>query len=362
LAFIGNKKKNFEYQGSLLLTKNENNTMTVINKLPIEKYLYSVISSEMSSLASLELLKAHAVISGSFAHYQMLNKENSTKKDMIITDDEIYRWYNREAHIKFDVCSDDHCQRYQGTSKIFSDNAEKAIKETFGLTLMSNNKICDAKYYKSCGGWTEQFSSAWENIDYDYLQASADFSENPANFNYPLSDEKNAELWIKGNPPAYCNVTNVSILKKILPDFDQKTPDFYRWKITYSQECLQSILKKKLNIDFGLIKKIIPLKRGNSGRIYLIKIAGSKKEMTIGKELEIRRALSESHLYSSAFIVETESKTDSDIPDIFHITGAGWGHGVGLCQIGAAQMAENGFLYTDILKHYYKNSSLTKLY
>ena len=363
IGFHWEQKKDFEYQGSLVLFPNiDGKTMTVINRLPVEKYLYSVISSEMSSLSSIELLKAHSIISRSFVLYQILNKETASTPAMISNENEVRKWYNREAHNVYDVCSDDHCQRYQGTTKIFTEAAGVAIRETYGLTLIFNGKICDAKYYKACGGFTEEFSAAWEDIDYGYLQAFHDNESLPENFEYPLDVEKNAEAWIKNAPTAYCNVNDEKILSKILPDFDQKTPDFYRWKISYTQEQLSEILKKKLKKDFGRIISIEPLQRGKSGRIVKMKITGDKKIFIIGKELEIRRALSESHLYSSAFVVEALDPDETGIPQKFDIIGAGWGHGVGLCQIGAAVMAEKGFSYIDILKHYYRNSLLRKMY
>ena len=335
-----------------------------INILPLENYLSSVISSEMSATSSLELLKAHSVISRSWLLNQ-IEKHNQSKSEQsdnffsfTKTDKEIVRWYDREDHSLFDVCADDHCQRYQGISKGITPNAAKAIKETTGEVLLSNNEICDARFSKCCGGATEEYQYCWDNNPKDYLIALKDDKEGAE---IDLTSEATAHQWIVDSPDAFCNTTDKKILSQVLKDYDQETKDFYRWEISYSQEELKELISKKLNTDLGDIIDMIALERGKSGRIYRLKIVGSEKEIIIGKELEIRRVLSNSHLYSSAFIIE-KSVDSNNIPTSFTLKGAGWGHGVGLCQIGAAVMGEQGFDYKEILLHYYKNVEIKKIY
>ena len=343
----------------------EDNNICAINELPVETYLTSVISSEMRATSSLELLKAHAVISRSWLLAQMEQRKaenNNVEKQpsFFKTNEEIVRWYDREDHKRFDVCADDHCQRYQGITKAANKHVVEAIQQTAGEILTSHGEICDARYSKCCGGAVEEFQYCWENIKKPYLQALPDTL--PDSTPLPdLTDEAVARQWILSSPDAFCNTTDQKVLSQVLNDFDQETTDFYRWSQTYSQAEVKQLLEEKLEVQFGDIIDLVPLERGKSGRIYRLKIVGKERTLIIGKELEIRRALSKSHLYSSAFIVEKADIKD-DVPQKFIIKGAGWGHGVGLCQIGAAMMGKQGYRYEEILLHYYKGAEITKAY
>ena len=355
--FHWERKETQVFNGTLRLVV-EADKITAINQLPVERYLTSVISSEMSATSSIELLKAHAVISRSWLLAQMEKRKQLTGGQnsffsFIKNDDELIRWYDREDHQIFDVCADDHCQRYQGITKAGNRSVEAAVKATKGQILMYGDEICDARYGKCCGGMTEEFQYCWEDKPKPYLLAIPDNakSKHPA----PLSDEANADQWIRTTPDAFCNTHDKEILSQVLNDYDQETTEFYRWHVEYTQEELSKLVNEKLKDDFGLITDLIPLERGKSGRIWKLKIVGTKKTFTIGKELEIRRALSESHLYSSAFVVD---KQDGK----FILTGAGWGHGVGLCQIGAAVMSTQGYNYDQILLHYYRGAEIKKIY
>ena len=343
----------------------ENNNICAINELPVETYLISVISSEMRATSSLELLKAHAVISRSWLLAQMEQRKaennNAVKQPSLFkTDNEIVRWYDREDHKHFDVCADDHCQRYQGITKAANKHVVEAIKQTAGEILTSRGEICDARYSKCCGGAVEEFQYCWENIRKPYLQALPDTM--PDTTSLPnLTNEAVARQWILSSPNAFCNTTDQKVLSQVLNDFDQETTDFYRWTQIYSQAEVKQLLEEKLEVQFGNIIDLIPMERGKSGRIYRLKIIGTQRTLIIGKELEIRRALSKSHLYSSAFVVEKVDIKDG-VPQQFIIKGAGWGHGVGLCQIGAAMMGVQGYRYDEILLHYYKSAEITKAY
>lgn len=343
----------------------EDNNICAINELPVETYLTSVISSEMRATSSLELLKAHAVISRSWLLAQMEQRKaenNNVEKQpsFFKTNEEIVRWYDREDHKRFDVCADDHCQRYQGITKTANKHVVEAIQQTAGEILTSHGEICDARYSKCCGGAVEEFQYCWENIKKPYLQALPDAL--PDTTPLPdLADEAVARQWILSSPDAFCNTTDQKVLSQVLNDFDQETTDFYRWSQTYSQAEVKQLLEEKLEVLFGDIIDLVPLSRGKSGRIYRLKIVGKERTLIIGKELEIRRALSKSHLYSSAFIVEKADIKDG-VPQKFIIKGAGWGHGVGLCQIGAAMMGKQGYRYEEILLHYYKGAEITKAY
>ncbi|MBF1468247.1 SpoIID/LytB domain-containing protein [Prevotella pallens] len=343
----------------------ENNNICAINELPVETYLISVISSEMRATSSLELLKAHAVISRSWLLAQMEQRKaennNAVKQPSLFkTDEEIVRWYDREDHKHFDVCADDHCQRYQGITKAANKHVVEAIKQTAGEILTSCGEICDARYSKCCGGAVEEFQYCWENIRKPYLQALPDTM--PDTTSLPnLTNEAVARQWILSSPNAFCNTTDQKVLSQVLNDFDQETTDFYRWTQIYSQAEVKQLLEEKLAMQFGDIIDLIPMERGKSGRIYRLKIIGTQRTLIIGKELEIRRALSKSHLYSSAFVIEKVDIKDG-VPQQFIIKGAGWGHGVGLCQIGAAMMGVQGYRYDEILLHYYKSAEITKAY
>lgn len=361
--FHWERKEKQRFIFSLSLIK-DGKQVVAINRIPLERYLTSVISSEMSAKSSIELLKAQAVIARSWLIAQIYKPEEpaevkEAKKTSAEFKDELVKWYDREDHKLYDVCADDHCQRFQGVTKIISESSFVAIEQTRGIVILHSGSICDARYSKCCGGITESFENVWEPVKHPCLASIVDYKYEPENYNLDFSDEKNAEEWITGNPPAYCNTTDDKILSHILVDYDKETKDFFRWRVEYSQEELSSIVKEKSKIDFGEIIDLVPVERGDSARLVKLKIVGTKKTLTIGKELEIRRILSKTHLYSSAFIVK---KIGSEIPEKFILYGAGWGHGVGLCQIGAAVMAERGYNFDEILLHYFSNSELKKIY
>ena len=311
----------------------ENGKLTGINVIHVEDYLTSVISSEMSATASLELLKAHAVISRSWLLAQIQKNKEITEAQanysaFTQTDEELIRWYDREDHTRFDVCADDHCQRYQGITRASTDIVKQAISATRGQVLTSDGKICDARFSKCCGGAFEEFQYCWEDIKYPYLAQQRD-SKTHATLP-DLTQEVEADRWIRTSPEAFCNTTDKKILSQVLNNYDQETTDFYRWKVEYTQEELSALILKRSGIDYGQIIDLIPIARGTSGRLWKLKIVGTKRTLTIGKELEIRRTLSTSHLYSSAFVVDVEEENEEGIPQRFTLTGAGWGHGVGL--------------------------------
>ncbi len=364
------------FQGALSVFAADDDTLTAINELALEEYLASVISSEMSAAAPLEFLKAHAVTSRSWL-MAMLEKKDAVDRDgeavaggndvsmannrqeghLPPAGGEIISWYGREEHARFDVCADDHCQRYQGVTKIITDQVRQAIDVTRGIFLVHNGGICDARYHKACGGRTEDFANVWENIAVPYLTSVSDAPEDFP----PATSEEDAERWMNSSPPAYCNTTDSHALRLVLPSFDQETTDFFRWEVSYPREELETLIFRKSGIDFGELHALIPLERGPSGRIIRLRIVGSKHTVIVGKELEIRRWLSPSHLYSSAFIVRSERDDDGKAVR-FRLEGAGWGHGVGLCQIGAAMMAMQGYPMEDILGHYFRGATLKKLY
>ena len=353
------------FLGTLKLVVDEEK-IVAINILPVEDYLTSVISSEMSANSSLELLKAHAVVSRSWLFAQIEKRKAMNGKDegffsFIKTKDEYIRWYDREDHTIFDVCADDHCQRYQGITKASNATVAEAVRATRGRLLMHGNKICDARFSKCCGGATEEFEYCWEDKHYPYLSAIRDAEKEE---NRPLPDltkEEEAEHWIRKAPKSFCDTHDKKILSQILNHYDQETTDFYRWKVRYTQEELSELIRTNTKTDYGDILDLVPIQRGSSGRICKLKIVGSQKTMIIGKELEIRRTLSNSHLFSSAFVVD-KGEIKNGIPQWFLLSGAGWGHGVGLCQIGAAVMGEKGYTYEEILLHYYKGAEIRKFY
>ncbi len=365
IAFHWQQKQNQQFRGAIKFVK-ENGKITAVNYLSIEDYLVSVISSEMSANSSIELLKAHAIISRSWLFAQIEKKNAIAKsekkfKSVQKTEGELIRWYDREDHTLYDVCADDHCQRYQGITMLYAHNAQKAIEETTGMVLTYDGKICDTRFSKSCGGISEAFENVWEPVEYPYLKPIIDYKFPPDGFELDLTKEENAVKWIKSNPEAFCNTTDERVLSQFLVDYDRETKDFYRWKVVYTQEEIAGLIKKKSGIDFGDILDFEPVERGYSGRLVKLKIIGSKKTLTIGKELEIRKVLSEAHLYSSAIVIE-KSDVQNGVPQKFTIYGAGWGHGVGLCQIGAAVMSDLGYKFDEILTHYFKNAKIRKLY
>ncbi|VAW16449.1 Amidase enhancer [hydrothermal vent metagenome] len=363
--FHWEQKENQRFQGALKLII-EQGKITAINILSLEDYLISVISSEMKATSSLELLKSHAIISRSWLIAQIEKQEslvgaNKGYESTFESEGEFIRWYDREDHKDFHVCADDHCQRYQGTTRSNKPGVVKAVNQTRGVILSYNGQICDARFSKCCGGVAELFENCWEPVNHPYLTKVIDNPEPPKGFDLNLEVEGNAERWMLNSPDAFCNTNDEEVLKQVLNEYDRTAKDFYRWKVEYTQGELSHLILKRSGYDFGQITDLTPVERGVSGRLIKLKVVGSKKTLIIGKELEIRRWLSESHLYSSAFVVEKKG-IENGVPGKFILHGAGWGHGVGLCQIGAAVMGHKGYRYDDILHHYFKDVSLEKRY
>ena len=362
--FHWERKETQRFKGALRLIV-EHGKITPVNILGVEDYLLSVISSEMSATASLELLKAHAVISRSWLLAQIdKNKRIEMSGEKYVAaenvEGEMIKWYDREDHVNFDVCADDHCQRYQGITRASTPQVAKAIEATRGQVLMDGDNLCDARFSKCCGGVYEEFENCWEPVHYNYLVARRD-GVNELDFPN-LTVEKNAQEWILSRPEAHCNTADAEILSQVLNNYDQETTDFYRWTVTYTQDEITKLVKERSGMDYGNIVDLEPIARGTSGRLYKLKIVGTKKTLIIGKELEIRRTLSPSHLYSSAFVVEKGEKDANGLPSTFTLKGAGWGHGVGLCQIGAAVMGAKGYNYKEILLHYFVDAEIKELY
>ena len=360
IQFHWERKENQKFKGKLKII-DEQKHLTAINILSLEDYLLSVISSEMRATSSAEFLKAHAVISRSWllAQIDKAKTVRGTYSSCRVDQEEYIRWYDREDHMHFDVCADDHCQRYQGITRASTEMVEQAIQATRGQALTYEDKICDARFSKCCGGAFEEFQYCWEDVKHPYLVKQRDSKK--ATFLPDLRIHSEAEKWIRTSPDAFCNTKEKRILSQVLNNYDQETTDFYRWKVEYTQEELAKLIFQRSGIDYGQVIDLIPIERGTSARISKLKIIGTKKTLIIGKELEIRRTLSPSHLYSSAFVVD-KTEVKNGIPGKFILTGAGWGHGVGLCQIGAAVMGEQGYAYDEILLHYYIGAAIEKLY
>lgn len=361
VGFHWQQRQSQRFSGALELVP-DNGNIVVINHVDVEDYLCSVISSEMSAESPVELLKAHAVISRSWVMRQIGCRSAGSGEMPATTPGELIRWYDREDHTLFDVCADDHCQRYQGVTRLTTAVAEKAVSETTGMVLTHSGDICDARFSKCCGGATEIFPTCWGDEHHPYLQSFRDIE--PQQPLPDLTTEAGATQWILSRPEAFCNTSDRSLLGTVLNNFDRSTTDFYRWSVADTSTGLAETIHAKSGLDFGDIIDLIPLQRGPSGRILRLKIIGTKLTLTVGKELEIRRILSPSHLYSSAFIVEKSEETADDGKKIttFTLHGAGWGHGVGLCQIGAAAMSAAGYDYRQILEHYYPEATITKAY
>ena len=356
INFHWERKETQRFKGGLTFMI-EHGKVVAVNEIPTEAYIFSVISSEMSATASLELLKAHAVISRSWLLKPIIHNEHNANAVLEHrTDDELIKWYERDSHELYNVCADDHCQRYQGITRARTENVRLAIEATRGLVLVSDGQICDARFSKSCGGVSEVFENCWADVHYPYLERVVDTKNSDSVAITPdLTVEANAEAWIRGEYDSFCNTHDKEILSQVLNNYDQETTDFYRWKVEYTTEQLSELVARRSGIDFGTIVALEPVERGVSGRLTRLRIVGTKRTMVVGKELEIRRWLSESHLYSSAFVVDKTEKG-------FVLTGAGWGHGVGLCQIGAAVMGAKGYKYDEILYHYFVDSQLETLY
>lgn len=370
INFHWERKEVQRFKGELKIIV-EDDRLTAINIIPIEDYLTSVISSEMSATASLELLKAHAVISRSWLLNKLkvangklkviMHPDNTANFELSTLPSQLIKWYDHEAHKNFDVCADDHCQRYQGITRASTPQAIEAVFATRGEVLMYEGEICDARFSKCCGGAFEEFQNCWENVKHPYLIGQRD---SKTETRLPdLTKEAEADKWIQYFSCGLLHTHNKQVLSQVLNNYDQETTDFYRWRVCYSQQELSELIHKRSGIEFGKIIDLIPVERGTSGRLVRLKIVGTLRTLIIGKELEIRRTLSSSHLYSSAFVVDKEYKEDEkEIPSRFILTGSGWGHGVGLCQIGAAVMGEQGYKYKEILSHYYPGSAIEQQY
>ena len=354
IGFHWDKCEKQTFAGSLTFVV-DGDAIWAVNIIGVESYLRCVISSEMRATSDFELLKAHAVTSRSWLMAQVWGKKRYTGLQKSVSADEVITWRDREDHLLFDVCADDHCQRYQGVSRVSSPNVDRAIAETRGLLLTYEGEVCDARFSKCCGGVSERFETCWGDKEYPYLQSIHDALVPSTLQSESLSTEEGARKWVTSRPEAFCNTSDAKILSQVLNDYDLTTRDFFRWRVELSADDIRSLLHTKGGCDVGDVLDLIPIQRGPSGRIYKLKIVGSKKSITIGKELEIRRLLSPSHLYSSAFVVD--KSTDGGK---FVLTGAGWGHGVGLCQIGAAMMAHQGFSFRSILYHYFRRASIEK--
>jgi len=380
------------FSGAVELVPDGGN-IVVINHVDIEEYLRSVISSEMNAESPMEFLKAHAVISRSWVLRQIKNRAGEVPSsdcqnvgmhpgasvatghdgktdapgciptDIQNDNDEIIRWYDREDHSLFDVCADDHCQRYQGVTRLTSATVAEAVDATAGMVLMHDGKVCDARFSKCCGGVTEEFGTCWNDEPHPYLKSFRDIKDDSSD-RYDLTTEEGAHEWILSRPASFCNTSDHALLGQVLNNFDQVTTDFYRWTVKASAGELAALIKEKSGLDVGELIDLVPIERGPSGRLCKLKIIGSRRTVIVGKELEIRRLLSPSHLYSSAFIIEKSEETNPDNKKIttFTLRGAGWGHGVGLCQIGAAAMSAAGYDFKQILEHYYPGASITKIY
>ncbi|MDO4462407.1 MAG: SpoIID/LytB domain-containing protein [Bacteroidia bacterium] len=357
IGFHWEQKEDQLFKGALSFVL-EGGKLWAVNTLSIEDYLFCVIASEMKSTSSLELLKAHAVVSRSWlmAQIEAKKKPKTQYRSASINAGTLIKWYDREDHTLFDVCADDHCQRYQGLTRANNKSVKRAIEETAGQLLVYEGEICDARFSKCCGGMTEVFETCWQPTHIDYLQSFVDNTVRPeGTHDWDLTTEEGAKNWITTSPEAYCDTTDAEILKQVLNDYDVKTtPKMYRWVVEYSQQEISDLIEEKSALGIGILQDMEVVERGPSGRIVQLKLIGSNKSVTIGKELEIRRTLSKSHLQSSAFVV------DRNLQGKFIIRGAGWGHGVGMCQVGAAVMAHRQFSYKGILYHYFRRATIEK--
>ncbi len=364
IGFHWERKEKQHFPGTLSIMESDGRLLA-INILLLEDYLKSVISSEMSATSSEELLKAHAVVSRSWlmAQHEKARRLKGQGRSPGIKEDEgeRIRWYDREDHTHFHVCADDHCQRYQGLSRASTPAVRKAVDATAGMVLTHEGGICDARYSKCCGGITELFENVWEAVRHPYLTKVTDNHRPPPGFDTVLDTEEKAGAWITNSPEAFCNTADPEVLSQILNDYDRETVDFFRWQVEYSQEEIRELLKSRVSVDVGEVLELIPVSRGVSGRLIRLGIRGSRGEVIIGKELEIRKAFSSSHLYSAAFVARP-ADIHQGVPQKYLFSGAGWGHGVGLCQIGAAVMGSRGYSYTDILAHYFRGAAVEKIY
>lgn len=360
--FHWERRENQRFRGSARMLVGDEG-ITLVNILPVEDYLLSVISSEMSADAPEEFLKAHAVISRSWLLAQIQGRDVAATVDYCsdtVTETEVVRWYDHTDHDRYDVCADDHCQRYQGIMRQTTETVRRAVRLTAGRVLMADGQLVDARFSKCCGGVFEEFENCWQPVHHNYLVARADTSE-PLKFP-DLYGEDAARWWILSRPDAFCAAPSRQLLDKVLNGYDRETSDFYRWTVEYTRSELSALLRRRSGIDFGDIIELEPLTRGTSGRIVRLRITGTRRTIVVGKELEIRRWLSPSHLYSSAFVVDHLDRDDSGVPARIVLRGAGWGHGVGLCQIGAAVMSDRGYTYDAILSHYFPGSALQQIY
>ncbi|MBN1337441.1 MAG: SpoIID/LytB domain-containing protein [Deltaproteobacteria bacterium] len=364
IRFHWQRQEDLAFQG-LLRLESRGDVFDVVNEVALETYLTGVVASEMNPLAPRALLEAHAVISRSWIVAQLEARRSGTSRhgpartfEETETTVRVVRWYDREDHEDFDVCADDHCQRYQGVDRaaVAGNAVFDAVAATRGVVLVSEGHVCDARFSKCCGGMTEVFSTAWGDLDLPYLQAVPDLAPGPVPWALPLTEEAHARAFVTGRPPAFCATQDVGLLARILPPLDHETRAFYRWEEILSQEELRAFTQRRTGVDPGPVRALRPLVRGPSGRIALLAVDGEARRVEVGRELEIRRLLSRTHLFSSAFVVEPDRQ--GPVPDRFRLRGAGWGHGVGLCQVGAGVMAEQGYATEAILAHYYRGARL----
>jgi SpoIID/LytB domain protein len=362
LDFHWQRRERQSFRGSLQLLAKSDNRLTVVNRVPLETYLTSVVCSEMKASAPAEFIKAHTIISRSWLLAQLVGRDSKCQASGHVnrdTEGERLRWTDREAHEDFDVCADDHCQRYQGIARIDAPGVVAAVHQTRGEVLTYNGYPCDARYSKCCGGVSEEFQTAWDDRAVPYLVALRD-APGPSREPPALFDDASMRAFLRDAPPAYCNCRDTAILRSVLNDYDLATKGFFRWQVRLPADEASRLIRRKLQIDLGRLRNLEPVERGPSGRLERLRLVGDRETLVIGKELEIRRALSESHLYSSAFVVDVEGPPQR--PEAFLLTGAGWGHGVGFCQIGAAVMAHHGAANREILEHYYPGARIQRLY
>ena len=363
--FHWSEKESQRFGGALRLLATDKG-ITVINEVALETYLSCVVCSEMAADCPLSLIEAHSVISRSWLLAQRVARARSTTsassadKVDVVAGGTVLRWYDQSAHQLFDVCAEDHCQRYHGLGRIGTDTVLEAIEHTRGQVLTHDGAFCDTRYSKCCGGLTEDARVAWGDDEIPYL---VPFFDGPVSAapGVSIASEAGFSEFLHNARGAYCQCDQGDVLDIILPERDRRTtPDFFRWCESLSATRATELVHDKLGLDLGRVVALEPVARGESGRLWKLRIVGEKGHVTIGKELEIRRVLSATHLLSSAFMVESQGA--SDRPDTFVLHGAGWGHGVGLCQIGAAIMAMNGTSHRDILAHYFPGTALDTAY
>ncbi len=347
-------REDLTWAGALELLHDGSGALVPVNHIGLEAYLESVVSSEMNPAAPPAFLEAHAVVARSWTLAQLARRESTPHPPLGV---DIWQWWDRKGHELFDFCADDHCQRYHGLTRR-TPEVVSAVQRTRGLVLMADSLVVDARFSKCCGGFTEEFATAWGDETPPGLVSVRDA---PGGGRGGVRDEGSAADWIRRPPPAYCGCDAAEILDVVLLPMDRATLAFFRWREVISQERVASLIEERTGAGIGAIRSLVPLRRGPSGRIFLLEVRGTKGSLRVGKELFIRRLLSPTHLKSSAFVVDAEGSF-GEPPRSFTFTGAGWGHGVGMCQIGAGVMAARGHSCAEILTHYFPTSSLAQAY